>query len=264
MLSSPDVPWHCLLQNIRGKDGVRQPFLSSPCYCSLVCQALDKSYIFILQPLSICSFRPFNFLFCIESSVSRSALVFWYVPLGSSLSSLRNRFLAYELDGRLFQRKQVFIDAELNPSKVWKVALFELLVKGRVEYHSTTLLEYPQHSSITMWVYSGLLLWSSSSNSKRSLTQLKVTHLLKTCHVSGGTVQCLLSYIDTECLDAHVVDVVGFIKDHNTLLFQFPWHHVWNLGIDHVLVVVDDDIGECYHVPCQEIWTPPFFAAKHP
>ena len=68
--------------------------------------------------------------------------------------------------------------------------------------------------------------------------------------------QCPAVNAYTQCLDADIVDVMGFVKYHDAVLAQVLGHEVADLGVQHILVIIHHDVGDGDQMTRQKVRTP--------
>mmetsp|Transcript_33647 Transcript_33647/g.32672 ORF Transcript_33647/g.32672 Transcript_33647/m.32672 type:complete len:282 (+) Transcript_33647:1152-1997(+) len=71
--------------------------------------------------------------------------------------------------------------------------------------------------------------------------------------VVAGKLEDLAVDVEAEGLDAGVVDVVALVEHHDALLLKLLGHQIRNLRVQHVRVVVDNDVGLEEEVPGEEV-----------
>mmetsp|Transcript_13954 Transcript_13954/g.55063 ORF Transcript_13954/g.55063 Transcript_13954/m.55063 type:complete len:305 (-) Transcript_13954:282-1196(-) len=65
----------------------------------------------------------------------------------------------------------------------------------------------------------------------------------------------------SECVDAHVVDIVGFVEHHDAVSGELLGDHAGDAGVEHVLVGEDNNIGELDHLAGKEVRAPVLLVA---
>lgn len=82
------------------------------------------------------------------------------------------------------------------------------------------------------------------------LLLVRVPHLadfvLQALGAPGGSPQRILGDVRAEGLDAHVVNVVGFVKDDNAVFGQVLGDALGNLWVQEVMVGVNDDVAQLH------------------
>ena len=86
--------------------------------------------------------------------------------------------------------------------------------------------------------------------------------LIEALDVLFCCMQCLFVQKHAEGFDCIVIDVVRFIKHHDTVLLEVTRHRLCHFRIDHVLVVEHNDVGIGDRMPCQEVRTPTTFPSE--
>lgn len=79
------------------------------------------------------------------------------------------------------------------------------------------------------------------------LLLVRIPHLvdlvLQILRTPGGFPQRVLSDVCAQRLNAHIVDVVGFVENDDAVLGEIFGNALGNLGVEKVVVRVDDDVA---------------------